>query len=51
VSDRVLISGQVAAATDVSVERGFPVPVRRQGGRSAVDLTLGPGEMAVLWLQ
>jgi hypothetical protein len=51
VSDRVLVSGQVAAATDVSVERGFPVPVRRQGGRSAIDCTLGPGEMAVLWLQ
>lgn len=51
VSDRVRLAGDVRAATDVSVEGGYPVPVVRAGEDAVVTLTLGPGEMAVLWLQ
>lgn len=50
-TDRVLLWGDVSAATDVSVEGGFPVPVTRDGGQAAIDLTLGAGEMAVVWLR
>jgi len=48
-TDRVLVSGEVSAATDVSVEGGFPVPVTQQGDLAAIDVSLGAGEMAVLW--
>ncbi|MFW6156811.1 MAG: hypothetical protein ACOC7J_05780, partial [Armatimonadota bacterium] len=50
-TDRVLLSGDVSAATDVSVEGGYPVPVAQQGERAAIEMTLGAGEMAVLWLR
>ncbi len=50
-TDRVMLSGEVASATDVSVEGGFPVPVIRDGVHPAIDLTLGAGEMAVVWLR
>jgi hypothetical protein len=49
--DRVLLAADVSAATDVSVQGGFEVPVARQDGRAAIELTLGAGEMAVLWLR
>jgi hypothetical protein len=50
-SDRVLVTGDITEATDVSVEGGFPVPVTQQGDLAAIHTTLGPGEMAVLWVR
>lgn len=50
-SDVVHVSFAVQQATDVSVEGGFPVPVRREERGAALDMTLGPCETAVVWLQ
>ncbi|MFP4248055.1 MAG: beta-galactosidase [Armatimonadota bacterium] len=50
-SDRVMVACDVSEATDVSVERGFAVPITPEGEYMAVDLTLGAGEMAVLWVR
>lgn len=48
---RVLVAGDVAGATDVSVQGGYPVPVTVEAEHAAIDMTLGAGEMAVLWLR
>lgn len=50
-SDRVMVASDITEATDVSVEGGFPVPVAQQGDTAAIDMTLGAGEMAVLWVR
>lgn len=48
----VIRSGEpVRSATDISVPGGYPVAVRPAGDGSAMDVTLGPGEMAILWLR
>jgi hypothetical protein len=50
-SDRVLVDSDISEATDVSVEGGYQVPVARDAGQASVDITLGAGEMAVLWIR
>lgn len=49
-SDTVLVDQPVEYAVDVSVPGGYPVPVKKREGRAALDMTLGPCEMAVVWL-
>jgi hypothetical protein len=49
-TDRV-IAGDISEATDVSVEGGFPAPVTQEDGVSGIEISLGPGEMAVLWVR
>jgi hypothetical protein len=51
VADRVLVAGDISEATDVSVEGGCPVPVEAEGGHAALQVTLGPGEMAAFWVR
>ncbi|MGD9495744.1 MAG: beta-galactosidase [Armatimonadota bacterium] len=50
-SDTIHTRFAARTATDVSVQGGFPVPLRAEGGGAALDLTLGPCETAVLWLR
>lgn len=50
-SDRVMIAGGISAATDVTVEGGFSAPVTQEGDHAAIEMTLGAGEMAVLWVR
>jgi len=50
-SDLVRLGFAARAATDVSVPGGFPVEVRQAGDGPAIQMALGAGEMAVLWLR
>lgn len=50
-SATVHLSFAAAAATDVSVPGGYPVPVRAEGGGATLQMRLGPGETAILWLR
>ncbi len=49
-SDTVRMNFTAQAATDVSVQGGFPVPVRGDGDGAAIDMTFGPCESAVVWV-
>lgn len=48
---RVYMRGEAGGAVDVTVEGGAQVAVEPDGDRVAMELSLGPGEMAVLWLR
>ncbi len=50
-TDRVMVPGDISEATDVSIEGGCPVPIAREGDAAAIEISLGAGEMAVLWLR
>ncbi len=48
--DTVQIARPVKAAVDVTIPGGFPVSVKRMGTGSALDVRLGAGETAVIYL-
>jgi len=48
--DTVRVAERVRQAVDVTIPGGFPVPVRPAGGGSAMEVRLGPGECAVVYV-
>ena len=51
VRDKVYVAADLTGATDVSLPNGFPVGVAARDGQTTIDMQLGPGDCAVLFLR
>ena len=50
-STEVVVRGEYATVTDLSIDGGFPVPAAVANGTTRLPIVLGPGEGLMLRLQ